>query len=148
MQIVALQNLLLNEIPLAASMGVRILALDDMTLDLALPLLPNRNHKNTLFGGSLYSASALACYGLFLNGLEDQGFRTKNIVIGDGDIKYFAPVTGDAVVRAEWPSAEEKSAFFDQLKHKGKARVRMKAGIEENGRPACEFTGRFVAFFP
>ncbi len=148
MQISELQNLLNREIPLSQHMGAQIQKIDPMELLMYLPLNANKNHKNTLFGGSLYAACALSCYGLFLSGLRDKGILTQNIVIADGNIRYLQPVTQDTVVKAEWPTKIEKSDFFDQLKAKGKARITMKATITENQLIACEFTGRFVAFNP
>jgi thioesterase domain-containing protein len=141
-----LETLLHKEIPLSQEMGVEILSLDPMQLELRLPLEPNKNHKNTLFGGSLYSACALACYGLFLTALRAENINTNNIVIGEGEIQYKAPVTKDTLVTASWPSPLEKVDFFTQLSKKGKARINMKALIEEDGVTACTFTGRFVAF--
>jgi len=99
-----LEKLLKTTIPLSEHMGVHSFNLSAESLSLILPLYPNRNHKQTLFGGSLYSASALACYGLFLAGLRAAEISTDNIVISHGDMKYLAPVNDDALVVAKWSS--------------------------------------------
>lgn len=145
MQTAPLLQLLYKEIPLSQHMQITLLRADTDKIALGLPLSPNKNHKGTLFGGSLYSGCALACYALFLSGLQQHGFSTQDIVIGDGHIRYRRPVTRDTVVTATWPSPDEKALFFETLRSKSKARINLRAVIEEDGKQCCEFVGRFVA---
>ena len=140
-----LENLLKTEIPISNEMGIHDLKIVDRKLSLKLPLQPNRNHKMTMFGGSLYSASALACYGLFLSGLRQQSLHTNDIVISEGGMKYMAPVDSDAAIFAQWNSDEDEAKFFQALKNKKKARVLMKAQIKIGDRLCAEFSGHFVA---
>lgn len=140
-----LGDLLRTEIPIAQTIGIRNFTLSENHFSFELPLQPNINHKGTLFGGSLYSAGALACYGLFLSEIRAKDFGTNNIVISEGSMKYVAPVDQDAVVRASWSSPEEKQEFFDTLAAKNRARVLMRAKIEINGKLCAEFSGYFVA---
>lgn len=60
----ALQARLLEEIPLARHMEIRVLCSDRRSLLLSAPLAANSNHKGTAFGGSLYSVAVLAGWGL------------------------------------------------------------------------------------
>lgn len=145
MQTHELEHLLKSEIPIAQHLGIRNLHFSENDLVLTLPLQPNVNHKGTMFGGSLYSASALASYALFLSGLRDADVHTNNIVISDGNIKYMAPVDQDAQVKAVWNSIEEKEKFFKTLKSKSKARVLIRVEISVGSRTCAEFTGSFVA---
>ena len=146
MSVDELQKLLNQEIPLSSNMKVTLLEVNDDELILRLPLSPNINHKGTIFGGSLYAASAIACYGLFLFCIRDRGYWTQNIVIADGDIQYVAPATQDVKVIASWPGEIEKSGFFSTLEKKGKGRIEMKAHIYCDKTEVCKFQGRFVAF--
>jgi thioesterase domain-containing protein len=143
-----LENLLHDKIPMAKLMGTRILSIDGLRLNLALPLSINRNHKQTLFGGSLYSGSALACYGMFLWGLREAGITSEDIVIAEGNIKYAHPVDVDAEIIAEWPDIETRTAFFQTLQKKGKARIEMRANIITEKSICATFTGQFVAKIP
>lgn len=146
-----LEKILLTEIPLSRAMGFRDLRLESSSLpttdslQLTLPLVPNKNHKGTLFGGSLYAGATLACYGLFLMQLRERGFTSNDLVIAQGEIKYLAPVVEDALIQARWPSEQEKEKFFSTLKLKQKARIAMSAEISTQGKICAQFTGQFVA---
>jgi thioesterase domain-containing protein len=140
-----LEKLLKTEIPISASMGFRDLQIETDALSLTLPLRPNKNHKGTLFGGSLYAGCALACYGLFLMRLREQGVQSNDLVIANGEIKYIAPVDEDATIRARWPSLKEKEQFFKTLEIKKKARIPMTAEVSVKGKICAVFTGQFVA---
>lgn len=127
-------------------MGVHDFQVSSNEVSLVLPLKPNINHKSTLFGGSLYSASALACYGLFLTGLRENGIGTNNIVIAEGHIKYTRPVNTDAKVVASWNSRDEKERFFRALLAKKKARVMMTAKSYVNSQICTDFNSLFAAW--
>lgn len=149
-----LEDLLRKEIPISQAMGFHDLKLHTDPIDqtesltVTLPLEPNRNHKGTLFGGSLYAGSALACYGLFLMRLRDQGIQSNDLVIAKGEIKYLAPVNQDASIRAQWPSLQEMELFFKTLQTKKKARIPMTAEISVQGKICAQFIGHFVAQLP
>ncbi len=127
-------------------MGVRDFKVSQDEVSLLLPLEPNRNHKGTLFGGSLYSAGALACYGLFLSSLAERGIQNNNIVIAEGNIRYLKPVTRDIEIKAGWESAEAKDRFFQVLLSKKKARVIMVATGFENEELCFEFKSSFATW--
>lgn len=148
MQADDLGQLLLSEIPISNEMGIGKFKLEKNQFSFELPLQPNINHKGTLFGGSLYSAGALSCYGLFLSGLRQQSVGTNNIVIGEGTMKYLAPVDANARVQAFWNSESEREQFFKTLAAKNKARVLMRAQILVNEKVCAEFSGHFVAQIP
>lgn len=141
----SLVELLRLEIPISKAMGIEKLRINENNLELELPLAPNRNHKNTLFGGSLYSSCALACYALFLNGLQQNQIFTKNIVISDGQIKYLRPVQSDAIIRSNWTSVAERELFFQNLSRKQKSRATILAQAWSQDILCAEFSGRFVA---
>lgn len=146
MQKESLLTLLKREIPISQHMGINLLRIDELEVELELPLRPNSNHKGTLFGGSIYSGCALASYALFLNSIREVGLNTNNIVIGEGKIRYLRPLTKDSFIRAQWSSKCEKDLFFEKLSLKGKARIELMATIHEDEQLACEFKGKFVAF--
>lgn len=140
-----LENLFYKEIPISKSMGIKVLQSSSLDIVLKVNLLENKNHKGTVFGGSQYSACAIACYGLFLNGIREQGHQTNNIVIADGNIKYKAPVDQDFFVEAKW-DAVIKNEFFEKLKLLSKAKVELKAQVKIDSQVKAEFNGHFVAF--
>lgn len=140
-----MQKLLYKEIPLAQAMQISVMSLEDDCCELKGILLPNKNHKGTAFGGSLYSACALACYSLFLDGLERNKLLTKDVVIGEGNIHYLKAVSGDFRVQAKWPSENKKADFFKALEQKRKARIILLARVFLGAEVCCEFEGTFVA---
>lgn len=140
-----MEKLLHHEIPISKAMGVSVKDLSSTMLQLHVPLQPNHNHKGTLFGGSSYSACALACYGLFLEGLLRHGHQTKDVVAGEGNIRYLAPIQKDCIVQASWGLTETQEDFFNNLKRWKKARIEMRAQIVISGKVCAEFAAQFVA---
>lgn len=142
-----LQNLFYHEIPISEKMGVQVLNLTDNDLQLLVSLSLNKNHKGTAFGGSQYSACALACYGLFLSSIREFGHNTNNIVIANGSIKYISPVSENFIIEASWES-DLKTHFFKTLAEKKKAKVNLTANILEQHSKDMKsvFNGEFVAF--
>ena len=47
-----LQDFLHRHIPACAALGIRVVSCSSGRVELLLPHAPNRNHKNTVFGGS------------------------------------------------------------------------------------------------
>lgn len=128
-------------------MGVEVLKVTDNDLQLLVSLNLNKNHKGTAFGGSQYSACALACYGLFLSSIREFGHNTNNIVIANGSIKYISPVTENFIIEVSWDT-DLKNHFFKTLNEKKKAKVNLTAHIlEQNSKDIKSvFNGEFVAF--
>lgn len=140
-----LQNQLENEIPITKTLGFKINSLSLQEAKCLLPLQPNINHKQTLFGGSQYSGCALACYSLFLFNVRGLKETTNNIVVSKAEISYKKPVTEDAQIVATWLSDEERVHFLESLQRKGKARVRLLARvIGADDLLLSEFQGHFV----
>ncbi len=140
-----MEKLLHTEIPISRTMEVSVTELSSTMLRLALPLKPNHNHKGTLFGGSSYAACALACYGLFLSGLIENGINTKNVVVGEGNIRYLEPIEKDCIVEASWALADSQKEFFDNLARWKKSRTEMQAHIRVDGKLCAEFSAQFIA---
>lgn len=133
-----------RKIPITKALGVDVVKFGaDLTI-LKVPLAPNRNHVDTVFGGSLYSVAALACYGLFRAISEEGGLMTDNLVIRNGQISYDAAVTGDFEVHAARPDENEVRRFFELLKKKGKARLRLTSVIKQDGIDKAFFEGTYV----
>ncbi len=142
---VVFDRFLKEKIPIAQTMAISIVDISPLELTMLLPLAPNRNHKGTLFGGSLYSGAALACYGLFLYGLSNNGFSTDDIVISKGDISYIKPVKSDALIIANWSDANTPNLFYRRLSKKGRARIPLSAKIMEGDSLCAIFHSQFVA---
>ena len=140
-----LEAFLHDQIPLTRAMGLRVAESTPQRLVLEAPLEPNRNHLGTAFGGSLHALPTLACYGTLWTLLREAGIDS-HVVIKDSQVSYRQPVKGTLRAVCARPPAAETEMFIAALRRNGKAGMDLQATVAgEDGRPAVEFTGRFVA---
>lgn len=142
----ALQALLHDDIPLTRQMGLEVRGWEAHVLRLGLPLAANVNHKNTMFGGSLYCVAVLAGWGWLHLRLREAGIDDGHIVIQDGQIGYPRPVTGVAIAVCEAPPAEAWDRFVRLYQRRGRARLVLDTVVFNEGdeTPAVTFSGQYV----
>ena len=86
-----LQDFLHRCIPATAALHIRVVSCGADGVALLMPHAPNRNHKNTVFGGSTALGATVCGWALVhLNCPEAAG----NIVIQSSEIRYTAPAHG------------------------------------------------------
>ncbi|MBA1188667.1 thioesterase [Pseudomonas entomophila] len=141
-----LQALLHDDIPLTRQMGLEVLDWEAHTLRLGLPLAANVNHKNTMFGGSLYCGAVLAGWGWLHLRLREAGIEDGHIVIQEGQVSYPLPVTGAAVAVCEAPPADTWERFVKLYQRRGRARLVLDTVVLNEGdeTPAVTFSGQYV----
>lgn len=141
-----LQQVLHRDIPLTAHMQMQVLSWHDHVLRLRLPLDPNVNHKNTMFGGSLYCGAVLAGWGWLYLSLRDAGIEDGHIVIQEGQVSYPQPVRGAGIAECEMPDATVWQRFITTYQRRGRARITLHTRIINEGcdAAAVEFSGQFV----
>jgi thioesterase domain-containing protein len=133
-----------EKIPLTRAMGMRVMDVG-ARLVLEAPLEPNINHLGTAFGGSLHALPTLACYAALWTLLIEAGIDC-HVVIKRSTADYLQPVKGSLRAVCLRPASGLQQKFLDDLRRHKKARMEMTAIVEgENGRPAVQFTGVFVA---
>ncbi len=138
-----LQEFFKSHLPITQFMEMDVESYDGNTLILHAPLDPNINDKQTAFGGSLYNASVMACWGmLYLKTLEAN--IVCNQVVTKGSIEYKAPVTGDIRAICHAPNQTDIDNLMAAFKHKGRARLSLQATIECSGKVAVEFEGTYA----
>lgn len=133
-----------REIPLTGAMQLSISHWDGRELVVGAPLTPNRNHKATAFGGSLYSLAVVACWGLFVLRLWEEGMDCE-IVIQQADATYLLPVSSDLVARCEFVDEKGWQNLTSQLRRRGRGRIALEAEILSGKDVAFRLQGRFVA---
>ncbi|HEY1772257.1 MAG TPA: YiiD C-terminal domain-containing protein [Gammaproteobacteria bacterium] len=138
----SLERYMRVHIPLVVQMQVKVATLDDTGLTLTAPLGPNINHERTAFGGSLASLMTLACWG-YLWALMDKGHGLR-IVVKDAQLEYLRPVTGTLEAHCAPADAEALQRFRDTLARRGKARIGLKAEMQQDGTVAARYTGGFA----
>lgn len=142
-----LRDQLANKIPLASAMQLSVESWDGRQLEIAAPLAPNRNDKQTAFGGSLYSLAVLSCWGLFTMRLWEEGLECE-VVIQEASASYLLPVANDMVSRCVLADDELWRSTMTQLRRRGRARIALDAEIFAGAEPAFRLRGRFIAFLP
>ncbi len=138
-----IERLFHEKIPLTRAMGVRVESYDGNTLTLTAPLEPNHNHLNTAFGGSLHALATLSCYGWLWLELQDEN---AHIVVRESSMSYRRAVEGELRASCHRPPLADLEEFKKNFAAKRKARLELKATMEEKGALAAEYTGEFVAF--
>ncbi len=138
-----LQALLDTELPITQHLGIEVLALDTAGVALRLPLAANRNHKGAAFAGSLNAVATVAGWSVLVDGLHRRGVD-GHVVIQDSNVRYLAPVLGDAVARCAAPEAGQLERALATLGRRGLARIALRAEIHSGPERAVEFEGRYV----
>ena len=145
MSVPGLEAFLHEQIPLTRAMGLRVAECNAQRLVLEATLEPNRNHLGTAFGGSLHALPTLACYGTLWMVLREAGIDS-HVVIKDSQISYRQPVKGTLRAVCERPPAAALAEFIAVLRRNLKAGMDLHAiVVGTDGKPAAEFSGRFVA---
>lgn len=145
-RLAALSQLLAEEIPLSAQMGVTVDRLDDVGLKVSMPLEPNRNPHQTAFAGSLNALCTIAGWAmthLLLERLDLSGAT----VLRRSSIKYQEPIQTprvEAVCLAT--PAGDLQHFAEMLRAKGQAKLDhvVQAPGPDAVRPAVLFSGSYV----
>lgn len=128
-------------------MGVRVLESTPDRVRLAFPLLPNLNHHNTAFGGSLSAAGILAGWALLHVRLAAEGIEAATVV-AESRTRYLRPVEGDFEAQALAPPPEQWEAFCDALTRWDRSRLSIATTIrpaEGKADPAVVHDGIYVA---
>lgn len=143
----ALELFLHEMIPLAKAMGVGVEVSDAKALVLTAPKEQNKNSLNTAFGGSLVSLATLAGYGVVWELMKEdvEGAKAEwRIVVKESRAAYRRPVLGDLRAICERPAQAAIAEFKEALSRYGKAKLKLKASVVENGAVACDVTAAFV----
>ncbi|MEY3607345.1 MAG: hypothetical protein RLZZ447_133 [Verrucomicrobiota bacterium] len=143
----ALELFLHEMIPLAKAMGVGVELSDDRALVLTAPKEQNRNSLNTAFGGSLVSLATLAGYGVVWELMRKERSAARpewSIVVKESRAAYRKPVLGDLRAICERPAQAAIAEFKEALSRYGKAKLKLRASIVENGQTAVDVTAAFV----
>lgn len=142
-ELTRLRELLYREIPLTRAMGVEVDSYDGNCLVLAAPLLPNTNHKDSAFGGSLYSLAVLSGWGLLQLKLQQRDVPA-HIVIRHSQIDYIRPVSDDIKAMCCFQSEQQVDTLINTYQKKNLAGIRLNAIIKQGGNDAVFFSGKYA----
>ena len=114
-----LQAFLHANIPATAALSLSVVDITPDSLILSAPHAPNRNHKNTVFGGS--------------------------IAIQQGETRYLHPANGDLTVITRAAAEEDWRKMKEMFEQRGKGKIVLETEIFSDGVKAAVFGGKFVA---
>jgi thioesterase domain-containing protein len=132
------------QIPISSAMGVRVLACDRSGVTLTAPLVPNINHRSTVFGGRASAVAILAAWTWLHTALRVAG-EPARLVIQGNTMNYLAPITGDFQARCDAPPRAQVEKFMRTRSRHGKARMTVAAVLACEGEIVATFSGDYVA---
>lgn len=145
MSVTEVAKIIQREIPITKAMGISFESFAESNCLISVPLEPNHNHKGTAFGGSLYSASTAACYGILYYLQVQNNLTNYDLLLGSGEIKYLKPVTTNFKVRGHLDENEWQKLIL-KLDRQGFGKIEIKAHvfIGDETDHLCEFSGVFI----
>jgi thioesterase domain-containing protein len=139
-----LAGYLAANIPLTRALGVEVLEVGPQAVELAAPLAPNRNHRQTAFGGSVVALAMLAGWG-WLRARLDHCVPPPTLVIQRQEMEFLLPVDDAFRARCREPLAAAWRRFSRALDVRGRARLELEVEVYCRERLVARFSGSYVA---
>ncbi|KGI79007.1 YiiD C-terminal domain-containing protein [Oleiagrimonas soli] len=139
-----LERFILDSIPPARAMQLRVLEHEADRLLMGAPLAANINDKGCAFGGSLTSLMTLAGWSLVELLLREHG-HDCDVFVADSQVRYLKPVWEDLRAEARFAADADAGAFLATLAARGKARTEVRCRILTAEGEAATLQARFVA---
>ena len=133
-----------EQIPITQAMGVQVVSADETRVELAAPLQPNINHRETVFGGSAAAIATLAAWTLVLVRMRAENLKGR-LVIARNSMEYQKPITADFSAVAVVEDLHSWPRFVAGLQRKQRGRVTVASHLLLNGEQVASFEGQFVA---
>ncbi|MES2404786.1 MAG: YiiD C-terminal domain-containing protein, partial [Pseudomonadota bacterium] len=140
----ALEAHILENIPLADAMNLKVRRYTGDLLEMTAPLTPNVNDKGCAFGGSMASLLTLAGWGLIELGLSAQDLEC-DIYVGDSHLRYHEPVWSELRGAARFAEPDSLARLAFALRGRGKGYAEVVCEIAGVRRAAVTLTARFFA---
>ena len=137
----ALTRKIHESIPLSRAMQFSIDLMDQDSIHVSAPLEPNVNIHGTGFAGSIYSLAVLTGWSLCTH-IMDELVMDGDLVVGNAEISYLAPVTGDLQCHCQ-ATAGQRQAFSQQFLERGKGRLALEISVGD--LPQAVLKATFVA---
>jgi thioesterase domain-containing protein len=138
-----LEKYLFDSVPIAQSLGIQVIEVELDRVSTSTPIQPNKNHLNTVFGGSSSMVCILTAWSLFQNRMISNHLDGQ-IMIRKQTVNYFKPITSDFVCDAYFNDDLDWDVFLSTFDRMHKARLGITARIYQDEQLAVEFEGMFV----
>ena len=133
-----IEQYLHEHIPLSQAMGVSVNSIDERGVMLSAPLLPNINHRSTVFGGSISTIAILSAWTLVHVRLQALNLHYR-IVIKSNRIDYLKSIEGDFQAHCLTPPQRDWDQFIASLDRRGKGRIMLNAEVAAGGVIGAKF---------
>jgi len=136
---------LLDRMPPARALGLRIERLDAVEIQIGAPLERNLNDKGCAFGGSLAALLTLAAWGALETALHRTG-EDADLYIADSRLDYLAPLYEDLCATAALPDTAAIEGLRAKLVARGRGGLSLRAEAHDaGGRVVARLEGRYAA---
>ena len=138
------EHYLHEHIPLSQHMQVHVVSCDASGVRLTAPLLPNINHRHTMFGGSASALAILAGWTWLHTQLK--GVTEGNrLVIQSNTMHYLEPIEDELLASCAVPPDNEWQRFVKTLQRRSMARLTLSVELSSQGKRVGTFEGVYVA---
>lgn len=141
---IAVEQYLHEHIPLSRAMAVSVTAINEGGVILSAPLLPNINHRSTVFGGSISAVAILSAWTFVHVQLQILSVPCQ-IVIQSNSVEYLKPIEAEFQAHCLTPPQQNWERFIAVVSKRGKGRIILEAEIFSKGLLAGKFQGEYVA---
>ena len=151
MDLEQLNKTLQHEIPLTEALAVTLSDYRNNSLTVNAPLAPNINHKQTAFGGSLYSVAVLAGWALVNLRLSEHDTllqQRAQVVIYHSEMQYMKAVHGDFSAKVTQSAALQNPRFIQRLLRFGKNSCLESIEILEQNEVKARLNAKYVVVLP
>jgi thioesterase domain-containing protein len=142
--LLVIERYLHSRIPITGAMGVKVRSIDEAGVRLWAPIIPNINHRSTVFGGSACSLAILSAWTLLFVRLREPPLRS-HIVIQRNTIEYLRPLSNDFEAFCRAPAPSEWDRFVHSLERRSRARIKLHAELYSDGELGGSYEGTNVA---
>lgn len=140
----AVEQYLHEHIPLSKAMAVSVTSINENGVILSAPLLPNINHRSTVFGGSISAVAILSAWTFVHVQLQILAIPCR-IVIQSNSVEYIKPVQDEFQAHCVTPPQRSWQRFISAVSKRGKGRIALEVDLYAQGLQVGKFQGEYVA---
>jgi thioesterase domain-containing protein len=140
-----IEQYLHEHIPISKAMSVSVTSIDANGVILSAPLLPNINHRSTVFGGSISTIAILSAWTFVRVRLQVLEIPCR-IIIKSNSINYLKPIEGSFHAHCLTPPQHDWDKFIEVVARRGKGRICLNVEVNDGKKIlAAKFQGEYVA---
>ena len=144
MSVAELEEMLHRYIPLSRQMGIAVAKLDERRVELAAEAETNRNHRGTIFGGSMISLALLAGWAMLLNAVGDFAIAQR-LVVKNTKVDFLQPARLQLRAVCLVPARELLQEFVQRLSTNDKATMAVNCSIYDEDNLAARVESLYIA---